>query len=672
MRERWIDNAKGIAILLVITGHVSTELKGFWNFGFVYGIHLVMFFLLSGYTLKERKINRKFVNQKFNRLMLPYFYTCAAIIITDVFNSCYLEHDCSINTVTCLLGKDLLRSFFASGSYKTFGTIDLGIRIGAIWFLPAMFFAIMIFQTLLAHTNDGRYLGISSGAIALAGYLSGRFLWLPFSLQAGMMACFFLWIGYEIKKQNLLDHLQWYHYVAAQFILLFGIFNHYCNVAFVTADLADLFLSIVVGLAGCFLIYGISKILRGGVLESIGKISLTVLCTHLYALETMRKYFNKILDRTYLKGNSRVWVFIFLEVLFALGIAFAIEKIKKCFFPIYKKLREKSQRKYLDIHKDRNTAIDVVKGIFILSMLVGHFKINSMLRSTIYSCHMAAFVYFSGYFYKKSSSIWKAVKHMASTFIIPYAIFVACVILIDYQNVNTAYLKELLIKYLLGISFSKKVFPEVPSVGPVYFILMLFVIRFLYLLVDYYIEKEQHKAIVVLCISVGGMLLGKEGFWLPWSADVACYALIFYYLGLCSKKYDLLSKVKGNHIYYFVLTLLWVYMIYMGSMEIAIRNYGQYGLMILGSVAGILSVYKLSAYISETLPITKNLLRLTGESSMIIIFVHTLLGEKIQKLVSCRFDREYMPYLISVVLLQIILSWGIRKGVDRFKYWVYN
>ena len=132
MREKWIDRAKGIAMLLVIIGHVSGDLEGVWDFKFVYGIHLVMFFLLSGYTLKKKEITRRFINQRFDRLMVPYFYTCAAIILTDVFNSYYLNRDGSIETITGILGRDLLRSFFASGSYKTFGTINLGTRIGAI------------------------------------------------------------------------------------------------------------------------------------------------------------------------------------------------------------------------------------------------------------------------------------------------------------------------------------------------------------------------------------------------------------------------------------------------------------------------------------------------------------------------------------------------------------
>lgn len=46
-------------------------------------------------------------------------------------------------------------------------------------------------------------------------------------------------------------------------------------------------------------------------------------------------------------------------------------------------------------------------------------------------------------------------------------------------------------------------------------------------------------------------------------------------------------------------------MIYAGSMEIAVRNYGQYGLVILGSMAGVLTIYQISAYISDMLPVTK-------------------------------------------------------------------
>lgn len=383
----------------------------------------------------------------------------------------------------------------------------------------------------------------------------------------------------------------------------------------------------------------------------------------------MEKYFNKILDHIFLEGNSKIWIFILLEIFFALFTAFSIEKLKKIVSPIYQRLRERSLKRDLEIHKGRDTAIDITRGIFIISMLIGHFKINNMLRCIIYSCHMVGFVFFSGYFYRESNSIWKTIRHIIHTFLMPYIIFVVGMIMINVPNMSISYIKELFIKYIGGFSFSKKIFSENLSVGPVYFILVLFAVRFIYLFVSHFIQNELVKSAVIISISIGGMLLGREGFWLPWSIDLACYVLIFYHIGIYSRKYNLLSKVKSNHIFYFLLTPVWAYMIYAGSMEIAVRNYGQYGLVILGSLAGVLTIYKLAVYISETLPVTRKLLQLTGERSVIVIIVHTLFGGRIHALVSCRFDSKYLPYLITVVFLQIILSWMIKKGIDLLRRW---
>ena len=76
--------------------------------------------------------------------MNPYFYTCLAVMCMDIINHFFLYKEKSIAQITAVITKDLTRSFFASGSNTYFGNIDLGTRIGAIWFLPALFFAIII------------------------------------------------------------------------------------------------------------------------------------------------------------------------------------------------------------------------------------------------------------------------------------------------------------------------------------------------------------------------------------------------------------------------------------------------------------------------------------------------------------------------------------------------
>ncbi|MBR1408260.1 MAG: acyltransferase family protein [Clostridia bacterium] len=667
-REKWIDNAKGIAILLVIIGHTTGAYKGTFDFSFVYGVHLCCFFLLSGYTLKKKKITKDYVNAKFARLMSPYFFTCLAVMATDVFNSWCLNHDTSIFTITSIIGRDLLRSFFASGSYKSFGTIEIGTRIGAIWFLPALFFAIMIFQYLLSRTEDKRVLIVTTGVVAYVGFVTGRFIWFPFSVQSGMLATFFLCIGYLIKKNQLLNNLRWYHYIIAQVILVLGIHYGYCNIGIVTANLNDLLLSIPVGLAGCLLIYLVSKIItRARLLPYIGKNSLIVLCVHLYALETMGRYFNLFLDQMQLIGNKRALAFMMLHIIFAIGIAMLISVFKN---RIMDRKQPFGQTKTKEGDTTRDQAIDIARGLFICLMIVGHFSIDSLLRKMIFSCHMMAFVIFSGYFYSEHTPLSKTIKKMIRSYLFPYLLFVVAKLLLENRLWSRAYFREAIVRYIYGISYTKKLFGEIGSVGPVYFILMLFVARLVYTILAKIIKEERHLSAAVLCISVFGMILGKEGLWLFWSIDVACYSLVFYHIGVLIRRYDLLRRIREWDAVYFILSPIWAYMIYAGSMEIAVRNYGNYGVVLLGAVAGTLIVYKLSAYISFKMPVIARFLSLSGRFSMPILMVHTLFNGKIVALANQYFYEEWFVTLILALLFQTVLGVALGEICYRIRRFV--
>ena len=664
-RIRWIDNAKGIAILLIIIGHTSTKLSGFWNFQFVYGIHLVVFFLLSGYNFKKKTLTEEWINSKFKRLMVPYFYTCIAILFTDIINSILIHNDSSIISITNIIYRDLLRGFFGSGTYKVFGTIDLGTRIGAIWFLPALFFATLCFQYLLSIISDDKKLGIISSAIALFGYISARFIWFPFSIQSAMMAVPFLWIGYEIKKHNILNNITWRHYILAQIILLLGIYYNYCGISFARANINDILISIPVGLSGCLLIYLISVIFHKGIILSyIGQISLTILCTHLYALETMNFYFNSILDWLHLSGNTRIWCYILVEITFAIGVALIIEFLKK-------KISLKNRIEEIETPRDKS--VDIAKGIFIILMIIGHLKIDASFRTFIYSCHMISFVLFSGYFFKANRSPALTIKRMGGAFLVPYLIFVIGTVLLAHNKWNLTYFKDIFIQYTLGMSFSKKLFSHIPSVGPVYFILMLFIIRLLYVELSHYLKSDLNKWAIIICISILGMLLGNKGYWLPWSIDIALYAMIYYQIGVCFQRYNILKRAANLPFFYFILTPIWVYMIYIGGMEIATRNYGQYGLTIIGSVSGVLIIYMLSSYIEKHLSFIAKPLSMVGEASVIIIIIHTMIRGQIERILALQFSRSNISFMILQILSQLILAiivkqiLSLRKKVLREK-----
>lgn len=100
-------------------------------------------------------------------------------------------------------------------------------------------------------------------------------------------------------------------------------------------------------------------------------------------------------------------------------------------------------------------------------------------------------------------------------------------------------------------------------------------------------------------------------------------------------------------------------MIYSGGMEIASRSYGQYGIVILGAMAGTLLLYMLSVYIDDALPVVRRILQLVGESNLIILIVHTLLGGRIGSLAEQFFYPENFSYMVVCCAIQVLLGVGI-------------
>lgn len=253
---------------------------------------------------------------------------------------------------------------------------------------------------------------------------------------------------------------------------------------------------------------------------------------------------------------------------------------------------------------------------------------------------------------------------MVKSFLGPYLVFVVCALLLNRNQWSIPWLKDELIKYLLGFSFAKNVLPGMASVGPVYFVLLLFAVRLLYMVIDKTVPNEFWKWSVTLLFSVFGVYLGQCGCWLPWSLDVALYCVIFYKLGLFFRQKKIVEYVKNHYPVYFLLSPVWAYMIYAGGMEIAIRNYGQYGLVVIGSVMGILTIWIFADYIAGHTQAVRAILNELGKNSIYIIIIHTLLGDWIGGRLSLRFNPEHFTYMMICILAQLLLAAGIQYAIS--------
>lgn len=192
-RIKYIDTAKGLGMLCVIIAHMGWPLAD----RIILPFCMPLFFLLSGYFISEKYQLTEFVKLKARQLLLPYCWTCIGgcflAVIANVFlGKLGMERP-------GLLQHWILASLY--GSCLDYSEPFAIYGVGALWFLLALFFALTLVY-LLRNVTQGYLLIIF---LAIISVISSQYMWLPFSIQAGGLAAFFVYMGYQLKKKNLLN-----------------------------------------------------------------------------------------------------------------------------------------------------------------------------------------------------------------------------------------------------------------------------------------------------------------------------------------------------------------------------------------------------------------------------------------------------------------------------------
>ena len=194
----------------MIIGHMP--LKNEYLKNFIYSFHMPLFFLISGYFFKYSD-NKSCFKKIFKRLIIPYIITCIIIIMYKI---CRLILDKNFLEILNTIKVWGLASLYGRGSGENFGITP----IGAIWFLPALVFS----TYLMNYIYKKRYRYIFVIILSYIGYKTSQFIWLPLSVQAGMVALIFIYLGILMKEKDFLNiRLKLYEYVFLILIMIFGI-----------------------------------------------------------------------------------------------------------------------------------------------------------------------------------------------------------------------------------------------------------------------------------------------------------------------------------------------------------------------------------------------------------------------------------------------------------------
>lgn len=319
-RIEYIDVVKGLTILCVIIAHMG------WNYAdrIIYPFAMPLFFICSGYFISEKKDFRAFRKEKVQRLILPYVVTCVGVCILSVL----------ANLVQGMPDKvfpDLVRWGYASlyGSCIDYKKPFLIKGIGQIWFLLALFWALLIVK-YFGKMREGMAIIL---LLAYMAYVSSQYIWLPWSIQAGAVCALFVYVGYILRNQQFLNREIniWLFLFAIGVWMFEAIFDISVNLRDNTID-AGAF-SLIGAVLICYVVLWIARFgckikFLNTPLNFCGQNSLLILCFH--ELET---YFFPwsivygILKATGLTGYIADFVVLLLKIAFCIICTWTARKV---------------------------------------------------------------------------------------------------------------------------------------------------------------------------------------------------------------------------------------------------------------------------------------------------------------------------------------------------------
>ncbi len=296
-RYIWVDIYKGVAIILVVLGHLEIPE---WLYGFIFLFHMYAFFFISGVTfqVKNNQNFGNFLKENIVRLYVPYLFFAFAWDIVHIVSSLYIQGDFDLSLFALL--KNIVSILIGGGLFSS------NAELGPAWFLLALFVVRTISWLIIKLSNNNRYW---FGAIAVALFALGYFVRgnsiLPFKIESALTGLLFVFLGYCMKDTI--------HYVSAQrktgSLLILAL------VGFGVVALLSAFVDTTVILVSNVLPENWIYTILGGFFGCVGMLSLSFLLERVQRISTYIAFFGV---------NSLIIMGIHSEINFAMRFVFHI------------------------------------------------------------------------------------------------------------------------------------------------------------------------------------------------------------------------------------------------------------------------------------------------------------------------------------------------------------
>ena len=273
----------------------------------------------------------------------------------------------------------------------------------------------------------------------------------------------------------------------------------------------------------------------------------------------------------------------------------------------------------------RNPVIDVMKGLAMLLVIIGHSSIPYYpYRHIIFTFHMPLFFIISGYFFRKKESMtlvktdW---NKLLKPYILTSCIFVSWFIIRRILGCHNEYP---LLHYVFaqfygaGSPHHSPYLGSLPWAGAIWFLLAMFWCRLFF---NILFTGTVRNYCLIGGIAISATIIDYYVINLPFAVLPGLSAMMFYMMG------NLVNKVKKVYCMYkwYMLSLgalLFVIAILYSHCYMVICSYGIYPLDLVAGAFGTWCVYHLSLRICLYTSVLKKILKWIGINSMAILCFH--------------------------------------------------
>lgn len=331
--------------------------------------------------------------------------------------------------------------------------------------------------------------------------------------------------------------------------------------------------------------------------------------------------------------------------------------------------------------KKREPVYDVMKGIGIILMLVGHMPIPDRAFLFIYSFHMPLFFLVAGAFADLSpkSEIKSLLKKDFTRLLLPVLVtmlFNIALSPLDYfvsGNYNSVIIQVLSVLWMGDAIPTKR---GIISIDTLWFLMALFWVRLIFRCVGRLFDRVRkwHDEIILLfCVflSIVALLLHKVMPLFPWGVLKGMSALQFYAIGWYLKQHEQPRWLYG------VFVVVWLFALQYGGLNMLKYYYRCYPLDVLGAVGATWLVYLISKAICTYTVKTNKFFRWFGINSLVVLCVNAIdrntnlvraikyvFGIKLTGMNSVVFH-----YAIELVLVIVLVSIPFFRRIYGAKQW---